>query len=63
MGFDASGHPEAFRWLDGTMTGLGFSPGGISSNALATNGDGSVVVGTSVRSIPLGSGLWDARPA
>src|SRR5262249_3403546 len=42
--FVAGGH--AFRWVNGTMTGLGFLPGGINqSAAFGVNADGTVVVG------------------
>jgi probable HAF family extracellular repeat protein len=51
---DASGQGEAFRWQNGTMTGLGVLPGANYSTALATNSDGSVVVGVSGRDF-----LWD----
>jgi probable HAF family extracellular repeat protein len=51
---NASSQDEAFRWIytgsgptGGTMTGLGFLPGGTYSAALGTNADGSVVVGYS----------------
>jgi probable HAF family extracellular repeat protein len=36
---------EAFRWTGGTMSGLGYLPGGVRSIATGTNSDGSVVVG------------------
>src|SRR5262249_58308705 len=36
---------QAFRWVDGTMTGLGFLPGGNFSEARGVNADGTVVVG------------------
>jgi probable HAF family extracellular repeat protein len=36
---------EAFRWVGGTTTGLGYLPGGIRTIATGTNTDGSVVVG------------------
>src|SRR5262249_51909701 len=36
---------EAFRWSGGTMSGLGYLPGGSRSIATGTNSDGSVVVG------------------
>ena len=36
---------EAFRWSGGTMSGLGYLPGGYRSIATGTNSDGSVVVG------------------
>jgi probable HAF family extracellular repeat protein len=36
---------EAFRWAGGTMSGLGYLPGGSRSIATGTNNDGSVVVG------------------
>src|SRR5262249_773120 len=55
VGLDASGHEQAFEWANGVMTGLGFLSGGTSSRALATNGDGSVVVGASDH----GAFLWD----
>jgi probable HAF family extracellular repeat protein len=38
---------EAFRWLNGTMTGLGFLPGGDRSFAYGVSRDGTVVVGQS----------------
>jgi probable HAF family extracellular repeat protein len=44
----AFGPFEAFRWTQaGGMAGLGFLPGGTSSNARGVNADGTVVVGGS----------------
>jgi len=37
---------EAFRWTEDEMVGLGFLPGGTSSEALGVSADGSVIVGT-----------------
>jgi probable HAF family extracellular repeat protein len=42
-----AGGYEAFRWRDGTMTGLGVLPGGSYSFANAVSADGAVVVGYS----------------
>src|SRR5262249_14471249 len=43
---DASGAFQAFRWVNGTMTGLGFLPGGFNQSAAnGVNADGTVVVG------------------
>jgi probable HAF family extracellular repeat protein len=48
----ASGRTQAFRWVNGTMTGLGFLPGGSSSGGSPTgfivsvNANGKVVVGS-----------------
>jgi len=43
---------QAFRWVNGTMTGLGFLPGGSASNipleGAGVNADGTVVVGTAI---------------
>ena len=45
-GRNASASYEAFRWVDGTMTGLGFLPSfTLQSIAKAISADGSVVVG------------------
>src|SRR5262249_9541876 len=41
------GRGQAFRWVNGTMTGLGFLPEGIFSSAGGVNADGTVVVGSS----------------
>ena len=38
---DAVGRIQAFRWQNGTMTGLGFFPGGTSSVATAINNHGN----------------------
>src|SRR5262249_11260462 len=38
---------QAFRWVNGTLTGLGFLPGGRFSEARGVNADGTVVVGSS----------------
>src|SRR5262249_46310861 len=38
---------EAFRWVNGTMSALGFLPGATSSEAAGVSADGSVVVGHS----------------
>ena len=35
----------AFRWVNGTLSGLGFLPGGNFSEARGVNADGTVVVG------------------
>jgi probable HAF family extracellular repeat protein len=43
---------QAFRWVNGAMTGLGFLPGNDISVAYGTNADGSVVVGLSCSSNP-----------
>jgi probable HAF family extracellular repeat protein len=43
--FDSSGNCEAFRLANGSMTGIGFLPGYPTSEAIATNADGSVIVG------------------
>jgi len=32
---------QAFRWVNGTMTGLGFLPGDSSSDARGVNADGT----------------------
>jgi len=40
---DASG--QAFRWVNGTMTGLDFLPGGNQSQAKGVDAGGKVVVG------------------
>jgi uncharacterized protein YhjY with autotransporter beta-barrel domain len=37
---------EAFRWSGGTMTGLGFLPGGSTSQATGVSANGLVVVGS-----------------
>jgi probable HAF family extracellular repeat protein len=42
--YSGAGH-EAFRWVGGVMTGLGFLPGGISSDPASVSADGTVVVG------------------
>src|SRR5262249_9835225 len=39
---------QVFRWVNGTMTGLGFLPGGKFSRANGVNADGTVVVGDAV---------------
>lgn len=39
--------PEAFRWEEGEMEGLGYLPGGNVSTARAVSADGSVVIGES----------------
>ena len=39
---------QAFRWVNGTMTGLDFLPGGNQSQANGVNADGTVVVGTAI---------------
>jgi probable HAF family extracellular repeat protein len=45
---------EAFRWQDGTMTGLGdFDGGAFASQALDVNADGSVIVGSGTRPLRL----------
>jgi len=41
------GPGQAFRWVNGTTTGLGFLPGGNASSANGVNADGKVVVGSS----------------
>jgi len=43
--FNAGNKEEAFRWVDGTMTGLGFLPNTVSSFPSGVSADGSVVVG------------------
>ena len=44
-----SGQSQAFRWTEETgMVGLGFLPGGTTSNAIGVNADGKVVVGAAV---------------
>ena len=43
--YNANNDLEAFRWVDGTMTGLGFLPSFAKSYANAISADGSVVVG------------------
>jgi probable HAF family extracellular repeat protein len=48
---DESSGAEAFRWEDGTMTGLGDLPGGVFfSEAFAVSADGEVAVGYSFSS-------------
>ncbi|HVP13337.1 MAG TPA: PEP-CTERM sorting domain-containing protein [Phycisphaerae bacterium] len=60
---DASGPDgrEAFRWVDGAMTGLGDLPGGaFFSDATAVSADGSVIVGqgaTDASNVPF---VWDS---
>jgi probable HAF family extracellular repeat protein len=44
---NAAGRPEAFKYQDGTMTGLGFLTGGTVSNATGVSADGTVIVGRS----------------
>lgn len=44
MSHSASGD-QAFRWKNGVMTGLGYMPGGNSSEGFSVSSDGSVVVG------------------
>ena len=48
--FDSNGLSQAVFWRGGAITGLGFIPGSIpasaETSALATNTDGSVIVGT-----------------
>lgn len=47
---DVTGNGEAFRWTEaGGLQGLGRLPDGNDSRALATNGDGSVIVGSARR--------------
>jgi probable HAF family extracellular repeat protein len=49
VGGSGSGlNTQAFRWVNGTMTGLGFLPGDNSSSAAGVNADGTVVVGASL---------------
>jgi len=43
--FNANNETEAFRWVDGAMTGLGFLPNTVSSFPSGVSADGSVVVG------------------
>ena len=46
VGQSANGSSEeAFVYQNGTMTGLGFLPGGSTSNATGVSADGSVIVG------------------
>jgi probable HAF family extracellular repeat protein len=42
---DNGSSEEAFVYQNGTMTGLGFLPGGSTSNATGVSADGSVIVG------------------
>ena len=53
-------HDEAFRWLNGTMTGLGFllNDDTRSSTAFGVNGDGTVVVGSSLSSTGTQAFRW-----
>lgn len=53
--------PEAFRWEEGTMTGLGDPPGGgFSSGALAVSADGAVIVGLGRSDAGMQACRWDA---
>ena len=53
---------QAFRWTDQDgMVGLGFLPGGTSSQALGISADGSVIVGTARDSSGVSTAfVWDA---
>jgi uncharacterized membrane protein len=47
--FEDGAHREACRWVGGVATAMGDLPGGsFFSEALGTNGDGSVIVGASI---------------
>jgi probable HAF family extracellular repeat protein len=59
MSIDGFNNEQAFRWLNGTMTGLGFLPSGSQSEAWAVNADGSVVAGVA-QVVQLGSRLEEA---
>lgn len=56
---------QAFRWQSGTMTGLGFLPGGIidSSTAQDVSADGSIVVGFSLAAAGVEAFRWDGAMA
>jgi probable HAF family extracellular repeat protein len=55
---------QAFVWIDGVMTGLGFlsdSPGPYESIATAVSADGSVVVGESKLATGIEAFVWTAE--
>src|SRR5262249_47086702 len=61
--FDRSAQRQAFRWTAETgMVGLGFLPGGTTSNAIGVNADGKLVVGEAFDASGPGQAFrWTAR--
>lgn len=59
---DPVSHIEAFRWVNGTMTGLGYllDDASRSSTAFGVNADGTVVVGSSLSSTGTQAFRWSA---
>ena len=51
---------EAFRWVNGVMTGMGDLPGGVvGSNALDISDDGSIIVGTGTTALGSEAFFWN----